>query len=111
MSVFSICVFYSATVPLLTVACALYAFLRHYVDALNLITVYKKEIDSQGKLISTVTNSALVVVFSYQLCMAAFLTVKERDYEALTCIIIFVFSVIYTVAAYEKVNDNGEFEN
>jgi len=43
--------------------------------------------------------------------MAAFLTVKERDYEALTCIIIFVFSVIYTVAAYEKVNDNGEFEN
>jgi hypothetical protein len=43
--------------------------------------------------------------------MAAFLTVKERDNEALTCIIIFVFSIIYTVAAYERVNDNGEYEN
>jgi len=46
MAIFAICIFFSATVPLLTVACALYAFVRHSVDALNLITVYRKEIDS-----------------------------------------------------------------
>lgn len=65
MAIFSIFIFFSATVPLLSVACMLYAVVRHGVDALNLITVYRKEIDSQGKLISVVTNTVLITVLSY----------------------------------------------
>ena len=46
MAIYAICIFFSATVPLLTGACVLYGFIRYGVDSLNLITVYRKEIDS-----------------------------------------------------------------
>lgn len=65
LAVFSICIFFSATVPLITLACAFYAFIRHIVDALNMITVYRKEIDSQCQLIEVVTNTGLIVTLSY----------------------------------------------
>jgi hypothetical protein len=111
MAVYAIFIFFSATVPLLTVACALYAFIRHGVDALNLITVYRKEIDSQGHLISAVTNTVLILVVAYQVCMASFLAVKQCDSESLTIVALLVFSILYIVIGYEKVNDHGEFEN
>lgn len=76
LAVFSICIFFSATVPLITLACAFYALVRHVVDALNLITVYRKEIDSQCQLIGVVTNTGLVITISYQICMAGFLAYK-----------------------------------
>jgi hypothetical protein len=46
MTVFAICIFFSSTVPLITVACLLFAAVRHSVDSLMLITVYRREIDS-----------------------------------------------------------------
>jgi len=43
--------------------------------------------------------------------MAAFLAVKERDNESMTCIVVFLISIFYIVLGYERVNDHGEFEN
>lgn len=65
MAIYAICIFFSGTVPLLTMACMIYAVVRHGVDALNLITVYRKEIDSQGHLISDVTNTVIILVLAY----------------------------------------------
>ena len=96
--------------PLITVASLFFAFVRHGVDCLNLITVYRKEIDSQGLLIDMVTNTALGMVVGYQVCMMAFFTISERREEALVCTVVFVLSVIYIVVNYEKVNDSGMFD-
>ena len=62
---FAIFIFFSSTVPLLTLVTAFYAFVRHVVDCLNMITVYRKEIDSQGRLIDAATNTAFVFVLGY----------------------------------------------
>lgn len=59
--------------PLLTISTAFFMLVRHSVDILNLITVFKKEIDSQGKLIEIATNTALICVISYQICMIVYL--------------------------------------
>jgi len=109
LAVFAICIFFSATVPLITLACAFYALVRHIVDAMNIITVYRKEIDSQCQLIEVVTNTGLIVTLSYQVCMAGFLAFKERDSECLTCICILVCSILFIVISYERVDDHGEF--
>lgn len=111
MTVFAICIFFSSTIPVISLASALFAFLKHMVDCLNLLTVYRKEIDSQGRLIEVATNSALIIVVLYQLTMMAFFVTKESLDEALACTIIFILSTFYTVLSYEKVNEHMAFED
>ena len=50
------------------------------------------------------------MVVTYQVCMMAFLTIKDKNDEALICTLIFIVSVIYIVVGYEKVNDAGEYD-
>jgi hypothetical protein len=78
VAVFGICIFFSSTVPLVSLASAFYAGVKHLVDALNILTVNRKEIDSQGELIDIATNCALVFVVLYQLSMIAFFTITEK---------------------------------
>ena len=65
MTVFAISLVFSSTVPLVTVAACLFLVMRHVVDCLQLLTYFRKEIDSSGKLISQVTNTALLFVLLY----------------------------------------------
>jgi hypothetical protein len=65
MTVFAIALVFSSTVPLVTLAAAFFFFIKHYVDCLHLLTYFRKEIDSSGKLISAVTNTALLFVILY----------------------------------------------
>jgi len=65
ITAFAISLLFSSTVPLVTLAACLFLSLRHIVDCLYLLTYFKKEIDSSGKMISTVTNTALIFVFIY----------------------------------------------
>lgn len=95
--VFAICIFFGATVPLLAAACLFYATVRHAVDCLNLITVFRKEIDSQGLLIESVTCAALAIVLCYQVCMMAFFYSQDRMQEAIACTFIFFTSIIFIV--------------
>ena len=111
LTIFGICIFFSSTVPLVSLASAFYMGLKHYVDGLNLITLHRKEIDSQGTLIDVTTNSALIFVVLYQLSMIAFFTITEKQLEALVCTFIFIFSVLYLVATYPEVNRTNLFES
>lgn len=110
ITVFAIALVFSSTVPLVTLAASIFFLLRHSVDCLNLLTYFRKEIDSSGKLISIVTNSALLCVILYQLCMMAFFTVKKRDNEALVVCLILVLSTLFAVASYEEVYDLTKIE-
>ena len=73
LTVFAICIFLSGTVPLVSLACAFYACVRHVVDSIMMLTVYRKEIESSGALIESATNCALIFVLFYQICMMAYL--------------------------------------
>ena len=41
--------------------------------------------------------------------MSGFLAYKDRDQEALTCVIIFLLSALFIVVVYVNVDDHGEF--
>ena len=65
MTVFSICTFYAPTVPLIPVAAAVFVRMRHYVDGYNLLTYNRREIESSGRMVDYVTNTALIIVIMY----------------------------------------------
>jgi hypothetical protein len=108
MTVFAIALIFSSTVPIVTLAACLFMSLRHCVDCFQLLTYFRREVDSSGKLISTVTNSALLFVILYQMCMMAFFVIKKRPTEALVICLIMVFSTLFTVISYEEVYDLGK---
>ena len=105
LTVLAICIFFSATIPLVTLATAFFCLIRHVVDCLNLLNVNRKEIDSQGELIETATNTAFFIVVSYQVCMMAFFSIKQLDAEAFACTFLFIASIFYIVLRYKQVND------
>lgn len=111
LTIFGICIFFSNTVPLVSLASTFYVGLKHLVDGLNLITLHRKEIDSQGQLIDATTNSALVFVVLYQLSMIAFFVISEKPLEALICSLIFVISILFLVTTYPSVNSTNLFES
>ena len=104
LTVLAICIFFSATIPLVTIATAFFCLLRHVVDCLNLLHVHRKEIDSQGALIEAATNTGFFIVMSYQVCMMAFFSIKDLKAEAACCTFIFIISIFYIILNYKYVN-------
>lgn len=111
MTVFSIVLIFSSTVPIVTLAGCLFFGLRHLVDCFLLLSYFRKEIDSSGRLISAVTNTALLFVIMYQLCMMAFFTIKKRETEAMVICMILVLSTLFTVISYEEVYDLSKIDD
>lgn len=110
MTIFTICIFYAPTVPLVAVAAAVFIYLRHTVDGYNLLTYYRREIESSGKMIDYVTNTALIVIILYQTCMTAYFVIHNRQAETIACTVIFLLSVFYAAITYEDVYDLAKFE-
>jgi hypothetical protein len=65
ITIFSICIFFSAVIPMVTGATLVYVYLKHVVDCLNLLNVNRMEIDSQGALIEAATNTAFIMIVCY----------------------------------------------
>ena len=101
----AICIFFSATIPLVSIATAFFCLLRHLVDCFNLLNVNRKEIDSQGSMIEAATNTAFFMVVSYQCCMMAYFSTNNLQAEAFVCTFMFIFSIFYIVLTYTYVND------
>lgn len=110
MTIFTICIFYAPTVPIVSVAGAIFVYLRHIVDSYNLLTYYRKEIESSGRIVDKVTNTALVIVILYQMCMIAYFALHNRRKETLTCTMIFILSIFFISCTYEDVYDLAKIE-
>jgi len=110
MTIFTICIFYAPTVPLIPLAAAVFVYIRHMVDGYNLLTYYRREIDSSGKMIDHITNTALIVVIMYQICMTAYFSIHHRQSETMACACIFLLSVFYAAISYEDVYDLAKIE-
>jgi hypothetical protein len=110
MTVFAIALLFSSTVPIVTLAACLFFGLRHLVDCFQLLTFFRREVDSSGKLISTVTNTALLFVILYQMCMMVFFMIKKRPEEAMITCLILVVSTLFVVISYEEVFDLSKID-
>lgn len=110
IAVFSICIFFSATVPLVPVATAVFCLLRHWVDCLNLLNVHRKEIDSQGVLIDDATNTTLIIIVAYQICMMAFFSFKGLHDEAAVVTVIFLASIFLIVLTSSPISVSNKYE-
>ena len=110
MVIFTICIFYAPTVPMIPIASAVFVQMRNLVDGYNLLTYYRREIESSGKMIDYVTNTALVIVISYQICMTAYFAIHDRQIETLVCTVIFLLSIFYAAITYEDVYDLAKIE-
>lgn len=65
LTIFLICIFYAPSLPMVSIAAFIFVYLRHMVDSYNLLTFYRREIESSGKIIDYITNTALVMVVVY----------------------------------------------
>ena len=110
MTVFAIALLFSSTVPIVTLAACLFMGLRHAIDCFQLLTFFRREVDSSGKLISTVTNTALLFVVLYQMCIMAFFVIKDRPMEASVTCLILVISTLVSVITYEEVYDLSKID-
>jgi len=107
---FSICIIFSSTVPLVTIAATLFFCLRHVVDCLQLLTYFRKEIDSSGKLITSACNTALNMTLLYQCCMIAFFMLKKRHVEASVLVASLVFTTAYRIGTTSVVYDLSKID-
>ena len=110
MTIFTICIFYAPTVPLIPIAAAIFTRMRHLVDGYNLLTYYRREIESSGRMIDYVTNTALIIVFFYQVCMTSYFAVHNRRIETIICLMVFLVSIFYTAWTYEELFDLAVIE-
>ena len=55
------------------------------------------------------TNSAYIMIVSYQICMMVLFAIKGHDFEAAVCTFMFIISIFYIVLDYKSVNDNSQF--
>lgn len=78
MTIFTICIFYAPNMPMISAASAIFVYLRHIVDAYNLLTYYRKEIESSGRIVDYATNTALVIMILYQMCMIAYFALNNK---------------------------------
>jgi hypothetical protein len=95
MVAFSISIMFSSTVPMVTVAGCMFIFMRHFVDCFQLLTYFRKEIDSSGKIIKAICNTMMFFVLLYQVSMYAFFSAKKKTNESFICLAFSIFTVLY----------------
>ena len=110
MTIFTICIFYAPTIPLVSIAAAIFVKLRHLVDGYNILTYYRRETESSGKMIDYVTNTSLFVIIMYQICTTAYFALHNKKSQTLACTLIFLISIFFAALTYEDVYDLAKIE-
>ena len=64
-------------------------------DAISLLMVHGKEMDSNGKLINRILNYSSISVLIFQGCMISLFLVKEKYSACVSCVVIFIVSAFY----------------
>lgn len=104
MTVLGICIFFSSQMPLITLSAFLFFFLRHCVDMLNLLTVFRKEIDSQGRMIEIAMSSAIAILVLYQIGSIFYCFYNDFQDQSIACLLIFLATIFYIAITQSPVN-------
>lgn len=97
--------------PMISLSAAIFVYLRHIVDAYNLLTYYRKEIESSGKIVDNTTNTALVIIILYQMCMIAYFALHNRQEQTIICTVIFLMCVFFVAITYEDIYDLAKIDD
>lgn len=102
MTIFSIILLYSSTVPIITLFGAMYLFIKHGVDCFNIITMHKKELESKSEMLSYILFTGQVILVMYQICLLVFLSLNDNNLPAFFV----VLTIIITLIIWKKTSDN-----
>ena len=74
-----------------------YFIIRFFIDCHLLLNLYRKEIDSSGKLIHNICRKVIGVLAFFQICVALDLYSKEQVGASLLVALIFCFTIIFYI--------------
>jgi len=93
---------FCTTVPAISLSGMIYFFLKVCVDGLELISNHRKELDSDGKIISRVIKSCCGVGIFFELLMMGYYAISGLGYNILA---LFILMVLSCYVSY-KINKN-----
>jgi hypothetical protein len=95
LTVYSIGLIFSSTVPFICLATLYFLYSRHVVDFINLLTVHGSEIESAGNLINYVFKFNILPILFYHISMISFFLIQGKYYLAIIVIVLSVLCFIF----------------
>lgn len=102
---FAIIMTFCSTVPLVIPAGCWFFIIKHFVDGLALMTVHRKEIESEGRLLKSVINYTLLCVLFYQASMIGFFSICNLNFQAFIVLVMFIMSMFFSLSMSGPVFD------
>jgi hypothetical protein len=97
LTIYSVGLIFSSTVPFICLATLYFLYSRHVVDFINLLTVHGSETESAGNLINNVLKYNILPILLYHISMTSFFLVKGKFIPAIVVIVIMVLSIVFWV--------------
>lgn len=103
MTIFAITLIYSSTVPIITLVGALYIFVKHMVDSLNIITVHRKEMESKSEMLNYILTSGKIILVLYQSAMLVYFSIHDMKMQSFIVAMTMILTIIILVRTKEEV--------
>lgn len=101
LTFYSICLIFSSTVPILSVATLYFFVIRHLTDFISFLTVHRSEMDSNGNLINNILNFSWIPPLFYHLCMTSFFLVQRRYTAGIITLVVMFLSLLYFIIYFK----------
>ena len=111
LAIFTIIIVFASFVPLISLTGFLFFGLRHLIDAYNLLTVNRKEIDSSRQMFQKILLTSQLAILLLQGCLISYFWVNNYlACAGLLCIVAFVSVVAICLFNKPIVNYNQEVD-
>ena len=103
MTIFSIILIYSSTVPIITLAGALFLFLKHGVDSFNIITWHRKELESKSEVLNHIIFTGQIILVLYQSAVLVFFSMNDKHVQSFLIAITLIITILVIILTNEHV--------
>jgi len=111
LAIFTIIIVFASFVPLISLTGFLFFGLRHLIDAYNLLTVNRKEIDSSRQMFQKILLTSQLAILLLQGCLISYFWVNNYlACAGLLCIVAFVSVVAICLFNKPIVNYDQEVD-
>jgi hypothetical protein len=111
LAIFTIIIVFASFVPLISLSGFLFFGLRHLIDAYNLLTVNRKEIDSSRQMFQKILLTSQLAILLLQGCLISYFWVNNYlACAGLLCIVGFISVVAMCLFNKPIVNYNQEVD-
>lgn len=103
MTIFAIILIYSSTVPIITLAGALFLFLKHGVDSFNILTWHRKELESKSEVLNHIIFIGQIILVLYQSAVLVFFSMNDMHIQSFFIAMIMIMTILVIVLTNEHV--------